>query len=140
MDHRGLLVIKEKLEIQEIKVQQVKMENLVYLENQEDLVIEEKQETNTTIGAQEMVQGVIGVIKEIRVNQGDQADLDYLDLKEGLVEILKEDLVHQDNLAFQAEMEKMVLLVDQDTLDKREREEKEISQKKILEDIKKSCL
>ena len=140
MDHRGLLVIKEKLEIQEIKVQQVKMENLVYLENQEDLVIEEKQETNTTIGAQEMVQGVIGVIKEIRVNQGDQADLDYLDLKEGLVEILKEDLVHQDNLAFQAEMEKMVLLVDQDTLDKREREEKEISQKKILEDTKKSCL
>ena len=87
-----------------------------------------------------MVQGVIGVIKETRVNQGDQADLDYLDLKEGHVEILKEDLVHQDNLAFQGEMEKMVLLVDQDTLDKREREEKEISLKKILEDTKKSCL
>ena len=51
MDHRGLLVIKEKLEIQEIKVQQVKMENLVYLANQEDLVIEEKEETISTISA-----------------------------------------------------------------------------------------
>ena len=78
-------------------------------------------------------------MKETRVNQEDQEDLDYLDLKESLVMILKEDLVSQDSLAFLVEMEKMVLLVNQDTLDKREIEEKEILLKKILEDIRKPC-
>ena len=78
-------------------------------------------------------------MKETRVNQEDQEDLDYLDLKESLVMILKEDLVSQDSLAFLVEMEKMVLLVNQDTLDKREIEEKEILLKKILEVIRKPC-
>ena len=78
-------------------------------------------------------------MKETRVNQEDQEDLDYLDLKESLVMILKEDLVSQDSPAFLVEMEKMVLLVNQDTLDKREIEEKEILLKKSLEDIRKPC-
>ena len=71
------------------------------------------------------------------MNQEDREDLDYQDLRGSLVVILKEDLVHQDSLAFQVEMEKMVLLVNQDTLDKREIEEREISLKKILEDMRK---
>ena len=87
-----------------------------------------------------MVQGEREVTKETRVNQEDQEDLDYLDLKENLVRILKEDLVNQDDLAIQEEMEKMVLLVNQDTLEKRETEEREILVKKISIDTRKSCL
>ena len=64
--------------------------------------------------------------KETRANQEDQEDLDILDLKENLVRILKEDLVNQDSLAIQEEMEKMVLLANQDILEKRETEEREI--------------
>ena len=77
--------------------------------------------------------------KETRVNQEDQEDLDILDLKENLVRILKEDLVNQDNLAIQEEMEKMVLLANQDTLEKRETEEREILVRKISIDTRKSC-
>ena len=87
-----------------------------------------------------MVQGGREVTKETRVNQEDQEDLDILDLKENLVRILKEDLVNQDNLAIQEEMEKMVLLANQDTLEKRETEEREILVKKISINTRKSCL
>ena len=86
-----------------------------------------------------MVQGGREVTKETRVNQEDQEDLDYLDLKESLVRILKEDLVNQDNLAIQEETEKMVLLANQDILEKRETEEREILVKKISIDTRKSC-
>ena len=78
--------------------------------------------------------------KETRVNQEDQEDLDYLDLKENLVRILKEDLVNQDSLAIQEQMEKMVLLANQDILEKRETEEREILVRKISIDTRKSCL
>ena len=87
-----------------------------------------------------MVQGERQVTKETRANQEDQEDLDILDLKENLVRILKEDLVNQDNLAIQEEMEKMVLLANQDTLEKRETEEREILVKKISINTRKSCL
>ena len=47
-DQRGFPVIKENLDTQESKVQQVRMENLVSLENLESLVKQEKEEIIST--------------------------------------------------------------------------------------------
>ena len=73
------------------------------------------------------------VIKEIRVDLGDQEDQEHPVVKENPVMILKEDLVDQEILAFQEEMEKMVLLEDQEPLDKREIVEREILARKIMQ-------
>ena len=77
--------------------------------------------------------------KETRANQENQEDLDIPDLKENPVLILKEDVAIQDSLAILEEMEKMVLLANQDTLDRREIEEREILLRKISTDTRQSC-
>ena len=86
-----------------------------------------------------MVQGERQVTKETRANQENQEDLDIPDLKENPVLILKEDVAIQESLAIQEEMEKMVLLANQDTLDRREIEEREILLRKISTDTRQSC-
>lgn len=139
-DLRDLQAIKEKLVIQETQVHKVKMEYLVNVEDQENVVKEEKREIILPRSVQAMVQEVTKVTKEERVNQENLETKDQLVLKESLVRIVKEDLVDQEILAIQEEMEKMVILVNQDTRDKKEIKEREIFQGKILRDTKRSCL
>ena len=79
---------KEKLDIQETKAHQVKMENLVNLENQENLVKREKEETISSRNAYKMAKGEIRVTKDIRVNQEDLEGPENLAVKESLVMIL----------------------------------------------------
>ena len=79
---------KENVEIQENEAHQAKMDHLVNLESQEDLVIGEVMEIISIKNAYVMAQEERGVTKERRVKEEDLENLDHMVLRDSLVVIL----------------------------------------------------